>query len=287
VPDFFSLHISIGDDCGGGDHVKTYFVQRGDSLWLISQRYGISLDSLIAANPKITNPDVIEVGMLINIPQNNNVGMGTITTPDHSYTQHTHQPSQHCSTSYTVQSGDTMWQIAKKNGVTLAALINANPHIQNPNSIQVGQQICMPNANVPNANMSNDFMPYHKTQKGHKPTVPPTLPLVPTMEPLPSIPPIHPNPTEEPCPPIPTSHPTHPVHPSHPVQPTHPVYPTHPVHPTYPMPTIKPTICPIPTKPPVCPMPKPEIQCQFPREITVRHMHHICGCCSPYKPRVY
>ena len=46
--------------------------------------------------------------------------------------------------SYTVVRGDTMWGIANRYGVTLTALIAANPQIKNPNYIAVGQQVVIP-----------------------------------------------------------------------------------------------------------------------------------------------
>lgn len=42
---------------------------------------------------------------------------------------------------YTVVKGDTMWKIAKDNGLTLAELIFKNPQIKNPNHIYVGDVI--------------------------------------------------------------------------------------------------------------------------------------------------
>lgn len=48
--------------------VFTYSVASGNTLYAISQAFGISLDSLIAANPQITNPNLIFPGQVINIP---------------------------------------------------------------------------------------------------------------------------------------------------------------------------------------------------------------------------
>ncbi len=45
---------------------------------------------------------------------------------------------------YTVQPGDTLFLIAQRFGVSLAALIAANPQIPNPNLIFPGQVICVP-----------------------------------------------------------------------------------------------------------------------------------------------
>lgn len=45
---------------------------------------------------------------------------------------------------YKVKKGDTLSQIAKDKGVTLQALLAANPNIKNANKIRVGQSIKMP-----------------------------------------------------------------------------------------------------------------------------------------------
>jgi len=45
-----------------------YKVKPGDSLTKIAKRNGISLAQLLKANPQITNPDRIQVGQLVNLP---------------------------------------------------------------------------------------------------------------------------------------------------------------------------------------------------------------------------
>lgn len=42
---------------------------------------------------------------------------------------------------YTVQKGDTLWKLAKANGVSLNQIIQWNPQIKNPNRIYVGDKI--------------------------------------------------------------------------------------------------------------------------------------------------
>lgn len=45
-----------------------YTVQKGDSMFSIAQRFGVSLDALIAANPHITNPKLIFPGDILCVP---------------------------------------------------------------------------------------------------------------------------------------------------------------------------------------------------------------------------
>jgi spore coat assembly protein SafA len=45
---------------------------------------------------------------------------------------------------YTVKPGDTMFEIARMYGISLADLIAANPQISDPNLIYPGQMICIP-----------------------------------------------------------------------------------------------------------------------------------------------
>jgi len=42
---------------------------------------------------------------------------------------------------HTVVSGDTLWAIAKRNGLSLQALLALNPEIKNPNLIRPGQTV--------------------------------------------------------------------------------------------------------------------------------------------------
>ena len=58
---------------------------------------------------------------------------------------------------YTVQPGDTMFLVAQRFGVSLDALIAANPQIPNPALIFPGQQICVPSP-VPPANTWVDHL---------------------------------------------------------------------------------------------------------------------------------
>jgi spore coat assembly protein SafA len=98
-------------------------VKRGDSLSAIAQQHGVSLSSLVAANPQISNPNLIHPGQQIHLP-------GSAQSAPAS--------------SYTVQRGDSLSAIAQQNGVSLSSLIAANPQISNPNLIYPGQEVRIP-----------------------------------------------------------------------------------------------------------------------------------------------
>ena len=52
---------------------------------------------------------------------------------------------------YTVKAGDTLSKIATRNGLTLAQLLQANPQISDPNRINIGDVVNLPNSATENA----------------------------------------------------------------------------------------------------------------------------------------
>lgn len=98
-----------------------YTVKRGDTLYNIANNFGLTLNELITVNG-ITRPNDLTIGQNLFIP----------TTNDNQQT-------------YTVISGDTLYQIANRYNISLNELINANPQISNPNLIRVGEVINIPN----------------------------------------------------------------------------------------------------------------------------------------------
>src|SRR5690349_13230950 len=49
---------------------------------------------------------------------------------------------------YKIQPGDTLSKIAKRNGISLAQLLKANPQITNPDRIKVGQVVNLPDTST-------------------------------------------------------------------------------------------------------------------------------------------
>ncbi len=110
-----------------------YTVRAGDTMFLIAQRYGVSLNSLIAANPQISNPSVLHPGDVLCVP---GAGAGDCRHPSSCPPGFQGR--------YTVQPGDSMYTIAQRYAVSLDALIAANPQITNPNQIHPCDVLCVP-----------------------------------------------------------------------------------------------------------------------------------------------
>ena len=58
------------------DMNSTYTIQKGNTLWGIAKKYGTTVDELLKLNPKLKDPDKIQIGAVINLPKRNQ-GMGT------------------------------------------------------------------------------------------------------------------------------------------------------------------------------------------------------------------
>jgi LysM repeat protein len=102
-----------------------YTVKPGDWLYKIAREHGVDVNALIAANPGI-NPNNIQPGQVLNIP-----APGAPA------------PAPSGPTTYVVQPGEWIYQIARKLGKDPKAIIAANPSI-NPNLVYPGTVLTIP-----------------------------------------------------------------------------------------------------------------------------------------------
>lgn len=105
------------------DQFTNYTVKSGDTLFNISQEYGIKWD-LIAQFNGLTEPYVLHAGQSLKIPQ-----ATTSKVPGKIYT---------------IAKGDTLASIAKKYNITVNDIIAVNPNLQKSDLITVGQVIKLP-----------------------------------------------------------------------------------------------------------------------------------------------
>ena len=47
---------------------RLYTVQSGDTLFSIARSFGLTVEQLLAANPQVTNPDLVQIGQVLIIP---------------------------------------------------------------------------------------------------------------------------------------------------------------------------------------------------------------------------
>ena len=100
-------------------------IRPGDTFFLLAQRFGTTVQAIQQANPA-ADPNNLRIGQVICIP----------TAP---------APPQ-CPNGflYTIRPGDTFFLLAQRFGTTVQAIQQANPGV-NPDNLQVGQVICIPN----------------------------------------------------------------------------------------------------------------------------------------------
>lgn len=118
----------------------TYKVEKGDTLYSISRKYQITVAELRAAN-NLSENDVIKVGQKLKIPSADISAAAALATDNKATTTSSATLSATTKTKeYTVVKGDTMYSIAKKNGMTLAEFMAMNG-LDNSSVIKVGQKL--------------------------------------------------------------------------------------------------------------------------------------------------
>ncbi|QER67564.1 LysM peptidoglycan-binding domain-containing protein [Paucilactobacillus nenjiangensis] len=98
---------------GNASSEDTYYVQAGDTLSGIADKFQTTVDALVLRN-SINNPNIISVGQKIYLSGSTNT--------------------------YTVQSGDNLSSIASSHGTTIDSLVSLNG-ISDANVIYVGQTL--------------------------------------------------------------------------------------------------------------------------------------------------
>ena len=119
--------------------MEIYTVKAGDTLYSISQAYGIPVAHLMQVN-RILNPYNLKAGQQLCIPVKNPADPQVPARPD---TPILPTPVICDGMKHTIVKGDTLYMIAKKYGVTLDALMKANPSMD-PYNLRVGDIICVP-----------------------------------------------------------------------------------------------------------------------------------------------
>lgn len=146
--------------------VETHLVMPGETLWAISQKYGIRLSSLKSKN-RIRKDSDLKAGMVLNLQEPRKRGEAIPMVPvgqpsqratqvastqtvtrnepqsqNHAYTPaaKTESKSPSKQVTHSVRQGETLFAISKKYGVTVDQLKSWN-HIGSQNIISIGQKL--------------------------------------------------------------------------------------------------------------------------------------------------
>src|SRR5690606_4475842 len=119
--------------------IETYEVRRGDTLWGIARQFGVSVEALKEAN-KLGNARIM-AGQTLNVaaampdPEPSRAAEAAVAvlalgSADEAELASGHAPEEvvelPASIEYRVRRGDTLWDIARKHGVTVEELKSAN-----------------------------------------------------------------------------------------------------------------------------------------------------------------
>lgn len=114
-------------------------VQKGETLYSISRKYGISVGELCSEN-NLSTSAVIKTGQKLKIPTQNS-----------SETKNTQKVEK--TDTYIVKKGDTLYGIAKRFGISVETLTILNK-MSGSNTIKVGQVLTVPLATSENTNQT-------------------------------------------------------------------------------------------------------------------------------------
>lgn len=115
------LKLSYDEESGNAEESNIYTVKKGDSLWLIANKYGTTVDEISSANGLKSN--TLSIGQTLIIPE---------------------KKESTSEISYVVKKGDSLWLIANKYDTTVEKIKSTNN--LKSNTLSIGQVLVIPSS---------------------------------------------------------------------------------------------------------------------------------------------
>jgi len=128
--------------------IVNYTIVKGDTLWTISQRYDVNMNTIISTN-NLKEISQLSIGQKLNLP---------ITNMDIAKAEGYNQDTEAEEIIYYVKKGESLWSISREYNVKLEAIIAANS-ITDASKISAGQQLRIPNIPGTRSNIYNFIWP--------------------------------------------------------------------------------------------------------------------------------
>lgn len=122
---------------------NTHTIKKGETMWNISQSYGLKVQPVIDANPGIDIND-LQIGQVIRIPENGSlteVPIASAETRSEDY-EVEDESANVTYENYTIKPKETLYGLSKRAGMTIDAFVVLNPQLEN--GVNEGTVIKMP-----------------------------------------------------------------------------------------------------------------------------------------------
>lgn len=106
-------------------------VRPGDTLFGIARRCGVTVNQILRHNPQITSVNHIRAGTTLRLAPSRQPAPPPPVSPV---------------ATHVVRLGETVASISRLHGVSIGAIVAANPNLSNPNAIWPGMRLTIPRA---------------------------------------------------------------------------------------------------------------------------------------------
>jgi|GEM_PF-1061745 len=179
VSDVFSIEPAAGPttvSTVASTAAETYKVEKGDTLYSLSRKFGTSVGKIMATN-NLTSPQQLTAGDVISMPSKTDITTlvagstptttvfsiepaagPTVTAPTAPAAPTVQAVVATSTATHKIQSGDTLYNLSKRYGTTVATLQSLNAGL-NPTNISIGQSINVPSTTTAKSDKMSKLEP--------------------------------------------------------------------------------------------------------------------------------